>query len=253
MSVKPWGTEEELVARLRSGDATAFAALVDGLHGRLVAMASTFTSSPSLAEDIAQETWLAVIRGLRGFEARSSLRTWIFSILAKRARTIAAREARLAPAASPAAEPGEAPELEWEPGRGRQGLWEESPVPWTFGDPAAIYQSLEALEVVRTALNGLPAAQRQMVLLRDVEGVSAEDACNILDVSETNQRVLLHRGRARIRRALDRYLRDGTGPKSRNGTAGTTAAVAQAGRSGSVAAETARHGSSPGDEVGGGA
>jgi RNA polymerase sigma-70 factor (ECF subfamily) len=201
-----------LLARLRSGDEAAFGALVDGLHARLVALASTFTSSPALAEDIVQETWLAVIRGLRGFEGRSSLRTWIFSILVRRARTIAAREARRATAPIESRN-GDGP-VEWEPGRGRIGLWEETPVPWALEDPAAIHQSREALEVVRAALAELPVAQRQVVLLRDVEDVSAADACNILDLSETNQRVLLHRGRARIRRALDRYLRDGVRPRS---------------------------------------
>lgn len=203
-----------MLARLRSGDETAFGELVDGLHGRLVALASTFTSSPALAEDIAQETWLAVIRGLRGFEGRSSLRTWIFSILVRRARTIAAREARRAAPQPPTESRNGNGLVEWEPGQGRIGLWEEAPVPWGLEDPAAIHQSREALEVVRAALAELPTAQRQVVLLRDVEDVSAADACNILELSETNQRVLLHRGRARIRRALDRYLRDGTGPRS---------------------------------------
>lgn len=218
------GTEAERLARLRSGDEAEFAALVDALHGRLVALASTFTHSRSLAEDIAQETWLAVIRGLAGFEARCSLRTWVFSILVRRARTMSAREARAnGPAPAPAPADG-GPEVEWEPGFGRLGLWEGSPVPWGLEDPAAIQQGRETLEVVRAALAELPAAQRQVVLLRDVEDVSSQEACNILGLSETNQRVLLHRGRARIRRALDRYLREGLRPASRNGAGGTTAA-----------------------------
>ena len=216
MPASPSSTDDALLARLRSGDEAAFGDLVDGLHGRLVALASTFTSSPALAEDIVQETWLGVIRGLRGFEGRSSLRTWIFSILVRRARTIAAREARRAAPPPPAGNGNGDGAVEWEPGRGRAGLWVETPVPWALEDPAAILQSREALEVVRAALDGLPATQRQVVLLRDVEGVPAADACNILDLSETNQRVLLHRGRARIRRALDRYLRDGAGPRSRD-------------------------------------
>jgi RNA polymerase sigma-70 factor (ECF subfamily) len=210
LNATPRETDEELLARLRSGDERAFAALVDGLHGRLVSLAASFTSSPALAEDIVQETWLGVIRGLGAFEGRSSLRTWIFSILVRRARTMAGREARRN--ASP---PEREPLVEWEPGRGSRGLWEETPVPWALEDPAAIFQSGEALEVVRAALSTLPDAQRQVVLLRDVEDVPAADVCNILEVSETNQRVLLHRGRARIRRALDRYVRDGTKPTSR--------------------------------------
>jgi RNA polymerase sigma-70 factor, ECF subfamily len=219
---KPWGTEAELLARLRAGDEAAFAALVDDLHGRLVALAATFTSSPPLAEDIVQETWLAVIRGLGAFEARSSLRTWVFSILVRRARTMAVREARRGvPVTGSESRNGEG-FVEWSPGRGRVGLWEERPVPWALEDPAAIFQSREALEVVRAALDGLPAAQQQVVLLRDVEDVPAREVCNILELSETNQRVLLHRGRARIRRALDRYIREGARPPSPARAGGTS-------------------------------
>ena len=211
MSIPTWGKEEALLARLRSGDEAAFAALVDDLHRRLRALAGTFTSSSALAEDVVQETWLAVIRGLRGFEGRSSLRTWIFSILVRRARTLAAREARRADTGVMTGGEGGDPG-EWEPGRGRFGLWESTPVPWALADPAAIYQSREVLEVVGAALGGLPEAQQQVVLLCDVEGLPAKEVCNILDLSETNQRVLLHRGRARIRRAIDRYVREGARP-----------------------------------------
>lgn len=217
----PNRTEESLVARLRSGDELAFAALVDGLHSRLLALAKTFTSSPSLAEDIVQETWLAVIRGLRGFEDRSTLRTWIFSILVLRAKTLAVREARWVKLSIPQ-EGGEHP-LEWEPGRGRLGLWDERPVPWGLEDPAAVFQMRETLEVVENALARLPEMQRQVVFLRDIEDVSPADVCNILDISETNQRVLLHRGRARVRRALDQYLRDGAERQVRSGAGATSA------------------------------
>jgi RNA polymerase sigma-70 factor (ECF subfamily) len=202
--------EERLLDKLRAGDESAFAALVDGLNCRLQALASTFTSSPSLAEDIVQETWLAVIRGLDGFEGRSTLRTWIFSILVRRARTLAVREARRAEA--PARNGAGGGPVEWDLGRGRVGLWETAPEPWTLEDPADIYQSGEALEIVRAALGALPEAQRQVVLLRDVEDVPARDICNILDLTETNMRVLLHRGRARIRKALDDYVREGARP-----------------------------------------
>ena len=203
---------EELLARLRIGDEAAFAALVDRLHSRLLGLAASFTSSRALAEDIVQETWLAVIRGLRGFEGRSTLDTWIFGILVRRARTMAAREARRERRTTPFAGPPEAAMVEWERGRGRAGLWEESPQPWGLEDPAAIFQSREALSVALAALAELPDAQRRVVLLRDVEDVPARDVCNILEVSETNLRVLLHRGRARIRRALDRYVREGAPP-----------------------------------------
>jgi RNA polymerase sigma-70 factor (ECF subfamily) len=208
---KPPTSDDELLARLRAGDETAFAALVDDLHGPLLGLARTFTSSPALAEDIVQETWLAVIRGLDRFEGRSSLRTWTYSILVRRARTMAVRDARQGAGGDPAPPGGE----EWRPGLGRVGLWEENenPRPWTLEDPASIYQSAETLEVVAAALESLPEAQRQVVHLCDVEGVAPHDVCNILGLSRTNQRVLLHRGRAAVRRALDRYLRNGSRPK----------------------------------------
>jgi RNA polymerase sigma-70 factor (ECF subfamily) len=224
---KDRGGEDAMVARLRSGDETAFARLVDELHGRLLTFAGTFTSSPALAEDIVQETWLAVIRSLWRFEARSSLRTWIFSILVRRARTLATREARRAEVIRrPEDTALKVPSVEWEPGHGRLGLWEETPVPWGLDDPAAVFQTREALEVVQKAVAGLPEMQQRVVLLRDIEDVGAVDVCNILEISETNQRVLLHRGRARIRRALDHYLREEIRPsvRARTGTAGANAA-----------------------------
>jgi len=196
---------DSLLPRLRAGDDAAFAAIVDHLNGRLLALARTFTSSPALAEDIVQETWLGVIRGLRGFESRSTLRTWIFSILVRRARTMAAHDARQSFAT--AATDGAAGSAEWTPGSGKIGLWTEPPVPWGLVDPASVFQSLEALEIVRHAVDQLPERQRQVLVLRDVEDVPAKDICNILELSETNLRVLLHRGRARVREALDRYMR----------------------------------------------
>jgi len=219
LSKDSWAAEEALVARLRLGDGAAFAALVDGLHSRLVALAGTFTSSPALAEDIVQETWLAVIRGLRGFEGRCTLRTWIFSILVRRARTLATREKRRAeiPRSQSGSEP-DAPSVEWEPGRGAWGLWEKSPVTWGLEDPESVFLRQEALEVVQKAVAELPPMQRQVILLRDVEDLEAERICSILEISETNQRVLLHRGRARVRRALDHYLRGGAKAPSRTGS-----------------------------------
>jgi RNA polymerase sigma-70 factor (ECF subfamily) len=199
-------SEQERVRKLRSGDEAAFVDLVNALHGRLLALARTFTRSPALAEDIVQETWLAVIRGLAGFEGRSSLRTWIYSILVKRARSIAGREARKAPPQGGDSSRADGPE--WEPGAGKLGLWTERPVPWGFSDPAALFQSKEALRVVEQAMNEMPEMQRRVLLLRDVDDVAAAEVRNTLEISETNLRVLLHRGRARVRRALDRYLRD---------------------------------------------
>lgn len=211
----PVTTEHALVEKLRAGDEAAFAALVDRFHGRLFALATTFTRSPSLAEDIVQETWLAVIRGLRSFEARSTIGTWMYGILVRRARTMAAREARTEAVAALTNGHAEGGEVEWSPGLGRVGLWDRRPVPWGLQDPAAMHLSREVMEVVAAALDGLPPAQRQVVLLRDVEGLAADEVCNVLGLSETNQRVLLHRGRARVRRALDDYMREGARPAFR--------------------------------------
>jgi len=208
--------DADLLDRLRAGDEAAFVALVRSLDGRLRALARTFTSSPALAEDIVQETWLAVVRGLRGFQGRSSLRTWIFGILVRRARTLAAREARRAAREeAPSGEPGEDIAGEWVPGAGRVGLWEGRPAPWGAVDPAALVQSREALHVIANVLEAMPESQRRVLILRDMEDVPPEDICNILEVSGTNLRVLLHRARARVRRALDAYLRDGEVPSSR--------------------------------------
>jgi len=200
--------EEKLLVKLRSGDETAFSTLFEELNPRLHGLARTFASSPALAEDIVQETWLAVIRGLRGFEGRSSLRTWIFSILVRRARTMSARERRRGGVVMHSNLSEDGSGIEWEPGRGRVGLWEESPTPWHLDDPAGVLQSRELIEILERALESLPELQRQVVLLRDVEDVSSTEVCNVLGITETNQRVLLHRGRARIRKALDRYLQD---------------------------------------------
>jgi RNA polymerase sigma-70 factor (ECF subfamily) len=207
MIVSAFDPERALLERLRAGDGRAFATLVDQLHGPLLALARTFTSSRAVAEDVVQETWLAVIRGIDRFEGRSTLRTWIYGILVRRARTMAAREARHHDPRPNGPE--------WSPGLGRVGLWEEGqrPEPWRLDDPAMLQQGEEALEVVRAALDALPPNQRQVVLLRDVEGCSAKEVCNILGLSETNQRVLLHRGRSAVRKALDRYVRDGIRPR----------------------------------------
>ena len=200
--------EETLLGELRRGDEKAFVTLVDEMHGRLLSFARTFTLSPALAEDIVQETWLAVIRGLHRFEGRSSLSTWIFSILVRRARSLTAREVRRTKLqASSDTEEVAGQGGEWILGGGRYGLWEGTPIPWGLGDPSAFLESREVLDLLETALAELPPRQRQVVILRDVEDVKPAEVCNILEISETNQRVLLHRGRARIRLALDDFVR----------------------------------------------
>jgi RNA polymerase sigma-70 factor (ECF subfamily) len=189
----------ELVERLREGDQAAFAALVDRYHSRLTRFARSFTARPELAEDIAQETWLGLLRGIDRFEGRASLRTWLFQICANRARTLTAREGRLVPVDP--TDP-EAPTVD--PARFNQdGAWTSPPVPW---DTAA--DDAELVARVRAAIARLPEAQQQVVTLRDVEGLAAAEVCRILELTEGNQRVLLHRGRSRVRAILEQELRE---------------------------------------------
>ncbi len=206
--------DRELAARLWAGDESAFEALVDEYQGRLARLARYFCRDEAVVEEAVQETWLAVIRGIGAFEGRAPLRSWIFSILANQARRLGAREKRMAQSPSGAPRPERDPDPdaedgeEREPGMGPHGQWERPPVPWGLEDPASVVLRHETLDVIAGALDALPERQRRVVLLRDVEGLSAEEACNILGVTETNERVLLHRGRVRVRRALDAYLRD---------------------------------------------
>lgn len=199
---------EDLVARLRAGDESAFSELVDSLHGRLLALARSFCSQPEVAEEAVQETWIGVIQGIHRYDGRAPLRSWIFGILVRRARTLAVREKRhqrgMNPDERKRVEEGEE---EREPGMGPSGRWIEPPTPWGLLDPEAAMLARETLEVVQAALERLPPTQRAAVLLRDVEGLDTAESCNVLEVSETNLRVLVHRGRAAIRRALDAYRR----------------------------------------------
>jgi len=193
-------TELELVEALREGDEAAFAELVDRYHGSLVRVARLYVRDGATAEEVAQETWLAVLGGIDRFEARSSVKTWLFRILTNRAKTRGERESRSIPFSAmsdghgPAAEAEEQPELT--PGTWRS--WE--------GDPEERLLAGEARELILATIETLPPAQRATITLRDIEGMSAEDVCNVLEVSDTNQRVLLHRARSTVRRALERYL-----------------------------------------------
>lgn len=212
--------DQELVTRLRGGDEAAFRELVVKYQGRLTRLARSFCRNDSVIEEAVQETWLAVIKGIHAFEGRAPLQSWLFSILVNHARKLAVREqkhSRAAQGMSPAGEPHEAPVEstdpggadEREPGMGPRGMWETPPAPWGLENPESVLLSQETLRVIEQALEDMPEAQRRVVLLRDVEGMAAEEACNILGVSGTNERVLLHRGRATVRRALDAYLKEG--------------------------------------------
>lgn len=200
--------ESEMLARLRDGDEAAFRELVSSYHGSLVRLAMTFVSERSVAEEVAQETWLGVIRGLRTFEGRSSLKTWIFHILANQARTRGKREARSIPFSSlkdPGPESGNEPAVDPARFDGR-GMWSQPPQPWSNAAPDELLKRREIMETIQQAITELPPNQRAVVTLNDIEGVEPEEICNILEISETNRRVLLHRARSALRNVLEQRL-----------------------------------------------
>lgn len=197
-----------LVTRLGVGDEEAFAVLVSRYHGSLIRFAMSFVSERSAAEEVVQETWLGVIRGLSSFEGRSSLKTWIFRILANRAKTRGKREARSIPFSSlkdPQSESDYEPAVD--PSRfTSRGSWADPPQRWTNAAPEELLQRQETMDLIHRAIGELPPNQRAVVTLHDVEGVEPEEICNILEISETNQRVLLHRGRSRLRLSLEQHF-----------------------------------------------
>jgi RNA polymerase sigma-70 factor (ECF subfamily) len=201
MGAGPATDDAELVRRLREGDEASFRALVTELHRALTRVALAFVASEAAAEEIVQDTWVAVVNGLHQFEGRSSLRTWIGKILVNRAKTRGVRDRRAVPFSTLEGNDAEP----CEPERfSERGFWSVPPRRWD-SSPESLVLRKEAREHLERVLATLPAAQRTIVTLRDVEGWSSEEVCNALDVTETNQRVLLHRGRARLRAALERY------------------------------------------------
>lgn len=201
-----------LVDALRNGDETAFASLVERHHAAMLRFARLHVRDRAVAEDVVQETWLGVLKGLDRFEGRSSLKTWIFGILLNRAKTRAAREAVSVPfsalvGASSGHEPSVDPARFHAEGHRWEGHWASSPLRWDEL-PEERLLSRETLSKVAEAIERLPPSQREVITLRDVEGWSAEETCNVLAISESNQRVLLHRARTKVRRALETHLGD---------------------------------------------
>ena len=187
-----------LLARLRTGEESAFETLVNRYDAAMRRVARNFVRTPATADDVVQETWLAVIRGLDGFEGRSSLSTWIFRILVNRARTRASRDARSVPFS--ALESDDRPAVDPEV-FGGDGRWRSAP-PRLDADPEASLLSEELRSHLVEAVERLAPAQRVVVTLRDLVGLDADDVCSLLEISDGNQRVLLHRARARIRTEL---------------------------------------------------
>jgi RNA polymerase sigma-70 factor (ECF subfamily) len=203
----------ELVAALRAGDEAAFMRLVDRLQPTMLRIARMYVSTTAVAEEVVQEAWVGVLKGLDGFEGRSSLRTWILRILVNTAKTRGQREARSVPFSSlwspdADAEPAVDPDRFIPPGREWAGHWAEDPASWE-SVPEERLLAGETLRRVGEAIETLPPNQREVIRMRDVLGWTSAEVCNALEITETNQRVLLHRARTKVRRALENYL--GTG------------------------------------------
>ena len=187
--------EDLLLDRAIAGDEDAFVELVDLYHAPLLRFARTFVRQPTHAEDVVQDAWVGVLRGLERFERRSSFKTWLFRIVANRARTRAVREQRYVQ--FEVNDDGSDASDNFTP----EGRLKAPPKEWQM-TPERLLLSVETRALVDKALEELPDNQRVVVTLRDIEGLDAADVCNVLGITETNQRVLLHRGRTRVRAAL---------------------------------------------------
>jgi RNA polymerase sigma-70 factor (ECF subfamily) len=205
----PLGDDLALVERLRAGDESAFMALVDRLQPSMLRVARMYVSTGAVAEEVVQETWLGVLRGLDRFQGRSSLRTWIFRILTNIAKTRGQREGRSLPFSSLAGDDLDAPAVDPDrfdaPEASSRGAWSTLPDDWT-GIPEDRLLGRETLAIIGMAIDGLPPLQAEVIRLRDALGWTSEEVRNALDLTETNQRVLLHRARAKVRSALESYL-----------------------------------------------
>jgi RNA polymerase sigma-70 factor, ECF subfamily len=204
--------EAQLVDALRRHDEAAFVQLVERYQTQLLRLALVYAGSRAVAEDIVQDTWLGALQGIAKFEGRSSFKTWLFRILVNRARTRAEREGRSVPfsaldgAAIESSEPA-VPGHRFLPTTDPQWPhhWASPPKAWG-GSPEDQLLAQETLDLVAREITRLPPAQREVITLRDVDGWSAEETCNVLGITETNQRVLLHRARSRVRGALERHF-----------------------------------------------
>jgi RNA polymerase sigma-70 factor, ECF subfamily len=202
--------EATLLTSLRQRDEMAFTQLVDQYHTSLVRLARLFVQDERVAEELSQETWIAVLQGLEHFEERSSLKTWIFTILTNKAKTRGRRENRSFVFSDFEEADSGLPVVPPERFKGASagasaGDWAVEPASWA-NIPEETILSGETLQFIRQTIDELPDNQRAVITLRDIEELSSQEICNILGISETNQRVLLHRARARVRQALEDYL-----------------------------------------------
>ncbi len=200
--------DAELVRGVRAGDRTAFAGLVRRHGGGLLRLARVFVREEAVAEEVVQDTWMAALEGLDGFEGRASFKTWLYRILANRARTRAVREGRSVPFSSLAGADDD--ESAVDPERfDAAGMWRDAPVGWSDETPERLALAAETRAVMEAAIAALPPAQRAVLVLRDEDGLETEEICNLLGLTVTNQRVLLHRARTRVRQALEAHARSG--------------------------------------------
>jgi RNA polymerase sigma-70 factor (ECF subfamily) len=200
--------DSQLVAALRAGDEATFTRLVREWYPSLLRVAQIFVPSRAVAEEVVQETWLRVLGALDRFEGRSSLKTWVFRILVNTAKTRAQREGRVLPF-SALQSPGRVPEAAVDPDRFRPEDDDRYPGHWLAPPrelPEERLLAAETRELITAAIDALPATQAAVIRLRDVDGWSSEEVRNALDISDVNQRVLLHRARAKVRQALEDYL-----------------------------------------------
>lgn len=206
--------DERLLHALRGRDEAAFVALVERYQGQLTRLAMAYVSSRAIAEEVVQETWIGVLQGIDRFEGRSAFRTWLFRILVNQAKRRGERESRTIPFAALSREDGDDDEPEVAPDRfhaaGHRwaGHWAMLPQDWREA-PEERLLSDETRAVVQRAINTLPHNQRLVITMRDVDGLAPKEICSIMSVSETNQRVLLHRARSKVRGELERYLEGG--------------------------------------------
>jgi RNA polymerase sigma-70 factor (ECF subfamily) len=198
--------ERALIERLRAGDEAAFVALMDRYGASLLRVARLYVADGAAAEDAVQETWLGVVRGIERFEGRSSLKTWLFAILTNRAKRRGQQESRALPFSAVVNPAEEDDDLEIDrflpAGHRLAGHWSSLPADWAML-PEERFASAETRAAIERAIAALPPNQRAVITLRDIEGWSSEEARNALGISETNQRVLLHRARMRVRQVLE--------------------------------------------------
>ena len=201
--------ESQLLIAIGEGDEAAFSELVGRYHGSLRRFARIFGASEAVAEEIVQETWLTALQRLDSFERRSTFKAWLFGIARNHARRRSERERRTVPfsALAPGGEEG-GPVVDSLRFQAAGSNWPDhwSAPPRAWEDPERRLASLEAREQLRGAIAGLPERQRAVLVLRDVEGLDSDEVCELLEISEGNQRVLLHRGRSGVRAALEGYM-----------------------------------------------